>query len=113
MCENSILNAVTAAVVRAARESLGEKLNRVILYGSYARGDCDGDSDIDIMVLADIPHEDCWREYLNISKRIQGLGLENDVLISINVTDCEMFEKFQTVLPYYKTVLREGVDLSA
>jgi uncharacterized protein len=33
---------------------LGEKLEKVILFGSYARGDYDEESDIDIMVIADI-----------------------------------------------------------
>ena len=49
--------------MQAARESLGDKLDKVILYGSYARGDYDDESDIDIMVLADIPREACGYEY--------------------------------------------------
>jgi len=46
MCSQSILNEITNKVVRAARECLGDKLDRVILYGSYARGDYDDESDI-------------------------------------------------------------------
>lgn len=30
---------------------LGERVKKVILYGSYARGDYNSDSDIDIMIL--------------------------------------------------------------
>jgi len=30
---------------------LGDKLDSIILYGSYARGDADEDSDIDVMVI--------------------------------------------------------------
>jgi len=47
---NIIYNEVSTKV----RSALGDKLNKIILYGSYARGDYDVESDIDIMVLADI-----------------------------------------------------------
>ena len=36
----------------------GAHLKRVILYGSYARGDYTADSDIDIMLLVDLLPED-------------------------------------------------------
>ena len=32
---------------------LGERLKKIILYGSYARGDYNSSSDIDIMILTD------------------------------------------------------------
>ena len=35
----------------------GPHLKSVILYGSYARGDYTEDSDIDIMILVDLPNE--------------------------------------------------------
>ena len=36
----------------------GSHLKSVILYGSYARGDYTPDSDIDIMLLVDLPTEE-------------------------------------------------------
>ena len=36
---------------REMKRILGENLKKVILYGSYARGDYTENSDIDIMVL--------------------------------------------------------------
>lgn len=36
---------------RQVKEILGENLVQVILYGSYARGDYQENSDIDIMIL--------------------------------------------------------------
>ena len=36
------------------KKILGKKLKKVILYGSYARGDYTENSDIDIMVLTSL-----------------------------------------------------------
>ncbi|MCL1809619.1 MAG: nucleotidyltransferase domain-containing protein [Clostridiales bacterium] len=85
MCDQIKLNKITSIVVQAARDSLGSRLDKVILYGSYARGDYNSESDIDIMVLADIPLDDRWQTYLKISKLTEWLDLEYDVLTSINV----------------------------
>jgi len=56
MCSKAVLDEITERICAAAKEVLGEKLEKVLLYGSYARGDYDEYSDIDIFVLADIPH---------------------------------------------------------
>jgi len=58
------INAVTQKVLHAAKETLGDKLDKVILFGSYARGDFDRDSDIDIFCFGKIYKD--W----NISKAI-------------------------------------------
>ena len=49
------IKTVTQIILNAAKDTLGEKLDKVILFGSYARGDFDSDSDVDIFVPADVP----------------------------------------------------------
>jgi len=113
MYSKTTLNIVTDAVVLAAKDSLGNKLDKVILYGSYARGDFDGESDIDILILADIPQNDELKEYQKINRFISRLGLEHDVLITVNLTSSSTFYKFANDLPFFVNVQREGVVLSA
>jgi len=113
MCSQSVLNFVTTKVVNAAKESLGEKLNKVILYGSYARRDYDADSDIDIMILADIPLESRGLEREKIRKLLKYIDLEHDIILALNVTDCKTFNKFLQVEPFYQNVIKDGVVLSA
>ena len=39
--------------VEGCTKILGKRLKKIILYGSYARGDYNSSSDIDILVLTD------------------------------------------------------------
>ncbi len=43
--------------VSAIRRIYGNHVRKVILYGSYARGDFTEGSDVDIMLLVDLPEE--------------------------------------------------------
>ena len=113
MCSQTVLDEITTKIVQAAKDTLGEKLDKVILYGSYARGDYHDESDIDIMVLANV-NMDELRELENDLWRIGwDLGYEHDVVVTVFFKDCETFYKFLPVEPFYKNVMEEGVMLSA
>ena len=113
MCDNLILNKITDSVVQAAKDSLGDKLDRVILYGSYARGDYNRESDIDVMILADIQAEDRASERRKIRRLLNRIDLEHDVLLSLSVNDSATFNNYANDLPFYMNVLKDGVVLSA
>lgn len=87
-----------------------EKLKDVILYGSYARGDQDEESDIDIMILASIPQEDCSSYRKSLEPIASAVGLDYDVLVSICVQSVAVFDKWVHTLPFYQSVKREGVS---
>ncbi len=40
-------------MVETAQRAFGDRLRRVVLYGSYARGDHDAESDVDLLIVAD------------------------------------------------------------
>jgi len=113
MCNQSILNQISAKVLQAAKDSLGDKLDKVILFGSYARGDFSVESDIDIMVLADIPRENRGKERAKINGLLGYIDLDLDVVLSLSVVDVSTFNKFSRVEPLYRNVLKDGVVLSA
>ena len=90
---------------------LGSNLHKIILYGSYARGDYKEDSDIDIMVLADI-EEDNMRVFRTLVNDVaHRVSLEYDALVTIFLKDMKAFYRYLEVLPYYQNVINEGVEI--
>ena len=87
----------------------GDKLVSVILYGSYARGDYEEDSDIDIMILVDMDASALSRYQTEFSHFGTGVDLNYDVLTSFLLQDKNTFESWKHVLPFYRNVIAEGV----
>ena len=84
-------------------------ISDAFLYGSYARGDYDDESDIDIMLVVDLDYLSIEKYSNSISEIASDLSLENDLLVSITVKPLLLFNKYSSVLPYYKNVLSEGI----
>ena len=90
----------------------GEKAKRVILYGSYARGDFNRSSDIDVMILTDL-NEDELIEYRDKLRDLAyDIELENNVILSPLVKNIDKFNYWLNALPFYMNVEKEGVILS-
>jgi predicted nucleotidyltransferase len=113
MCNKSTLQAVLAQVFHKVCDTFGGALNSTILFGSYARGDYDADSDIDIMVLVDMPAGELAAHRKAISEFSTDLDLEYGVFTSIKLQDLSTFDKWKDTLPFYQKILAEGVPVSA
>lgn len=89
----------------------GNHLNAVILYGSYARGDYDEFSDVDIMILLNLDEMELKRYRHQLSEITFDFNMEHDVDIKPIAKSKELFLKWQESYPFYKNVSREGVTL--
>ena len=88
----------------------GDHLRKVILYGSYARGDNTPESDVDIMIIID-DSEDNVLKYRNRFSTIAALlGMKYDVLLSVLFRDKGNFYKRAQYNPFYKNIVKEGVE---
>ncbi|MDR2547690.1 MAG: nucleotidyltransferase domain-containing protein [Lachnospiraceae bacterium] len=105
------IKAITEKVLHAAKDILGERLDKVILFGSYARGDFDNCSDVDIFVLADVPHEETNKWSVNIDDRLSDLWFDYDLLVCIHLTSRSKFDRYYQVTPYYQNIIKEGIEL--
>ena len=108
MCSKSELQIILSEIAKTARETFGEHLDSVILYGSYTP-----DSDVDMMILVKgIAPEDLWRYKKPIIKAESELGLQYDLVISSTIKDIETFNMYLDVLPFYQNVMKEGIKVA-
>lgn len=109
MCTKSELQVVLTKVKKAAQQLYGDKLNRIILYGSYARGDNREESDIDVMILLNCDSGEIKRLRSLTAEMASDISLEEDVFLSILLRDKEYFENNLEFLPFYQNIEREGI----
>ena len=108
---NPAISAVTEELSRNAQGILGDRLRKIILYGSYARGDYEEHSDLDIMVLADFEEDEYKALESEIDKVASDLGLDNDIIVSVMLNKENLFMSRLHISPFYRNVLSEGVEI--
>lgn len=100
------LKSLSRKVKQALTELYGDRLDRVILYGSYARGDFHAESDVDYLVVLRDEDIKTGKEIFYMGDKIGGLSFDYDLFISAKPTS---LAKFQTSdLLFYQNVRREG-----
>ena len=90
---------------------LGNRLKKVILYGSYARGDYDKNSDLDIMILTDLTEDELIKYRMKIRDIACDLEFDNDIVISPLVRNIEKYNNRIDIIPFYMNIQKEGVVL--
>ena len=89
----------------------GKHLKKVILYGSYARGDYRDDSDIDIMILVDMSDIELKSYGEKLSYMTYDFNLDHDIDIKPIAKSEEIFNKWVVNYPFYSNIHKEGVIL--
>lgn len=112
MCTKSELNIITSAVAKKAKRMIGDKLDAVILYGSYARGDYDDESDIDIMVKIKGTRDDLRKYRYDLVDFGSDLSLEHNITVSILLYDTETFDRYRNAMPFLRNVQKDGVHVA-
>ena len=110
----SQVNEVLQEFIKGIKSILGERRKKVILYGSYARGDYNKNSDIDIMILTDLTDDEIIKYRNQILDYAYELEWNNnfDINISPLIKNIDNFNYWVEALPFYMNIEREGVILN-
>ena len=108
------INSILEEFIEGAKNILGNRMKKIILYGSYARGDYKKDSDIDIMILTDLKDDEISEYRDKIWEFAYNIEFDNnfDINLSPLIKNIDKFNYWLEALPFYINVQNEGVVLS-
>ena len=97
------------AFAQGTREILKNNLSKLIVYGSYARGDYKEDSDIDVMILTPLSKEEIERIENGIFDLAFDLEMESGIVINPILENEEHYRYWLGAFPFYANVEKEGI----
>lgn len=103
------LTAIVMALRQRFEALYGERLVRMVLFGSQAREDAEPESDIDFLVVLQGP-VDPGEEIAHTGELTSAFSLEHDVVISRVFISAEQF--FDEQSPLLLNARREGISLT-
>lgn len=103
---------ILEAFTNEMQKIFGKSLKKIILYGSYARGDFKVNSDVDLMILTSLSDDEIKR----LENEVYDMAFEYEmtygIVISVNVKNEDHFNYWLGALPYYDNVKKEGIVLA-
>ncbi len=110
-----ILNESVSSAVKELKDSLDnlihERLKKIILYGSYSHGDYDNESDVDILILADLRNDEINKLNKKLDNLSADLSLKYNMVITPILKNINSFTAYSEALPFYNNIIKEGIVL--
>lgn len=105
------MQTLLARYVMEVQKIYGVHLRKVILYGSYARGDYHADSDVDLMILLDMSDVELKAYSRQLSYMTYDFNMDHEIDIKPISKSEEHFRKWVVNYPFYANIRKEGVVL--
>ncbi len=103
------VESVVSQFARQMKRIFGSSLRKVIVYGSYARGDYREYSDVDVMILVQLPETEIKKRENEVYDLAVDLEMRTGIDISPIIKDEKQYEYWIDVLPFYQAIREEGV----
>lgn len=87
----------------------GDELDRIILFGSYARGDYNEHSDVDLMVVLKKDNLSVFREIRKIHRINSQLNIDYNNVISVMPVSLNHYLNYSS--GFFENVKEEGVEV--
>jgi predicted nucleotidyltransferase len=101
--------AALSEYVARLRAKFGDRVQRVILYGSRARGEGDAESDLDVLVVVE---DGDWRFHDAVAVEAVEPWLKHDALLSPIVWSQDQYEQqARWQLLFFRNLQRDGIEL--
>lgn len=95
----------------AITEIFGDKLSRIVLFGSYARGDFNQNSDMDIMILADVQPE----EISHYADLVYDITYDFEEKYGMEINPCvqsiKTYDRWKKAYPFFMNIEKDGVKV--
>lgn len=109
MCTKNELSIILNHIYKAYHDVYGKNVATILLYGSYARGDYNNDSDIDIVAIVYGERYDLQQKLDKVWDVSSDLELEYGTIVSPTVIPFNEYMEYKEILPYYRNIQKEGI----
>lgn len=106
---NPILMKALSQMCNELKGIYGNQILKIVLYGSYARGEETAESDVDIALI--LKEADSEKTHEAMTDVVVDYELEQGVTLSVITIEYENYAEWRTTLPFYKNIDREGIVL--
>ena len=105
---DGIMDKIVSETSKRVPELIRSDLKKIILFGSYARGDYTDESDIDIAVLVGCDRKETVRYKDDLVALSAEMDLKNMVVVNFVCLSYKEFNEKKGYYPYYANIEREG-----
>ena len=103
------MNGLLQTYISEIKKIYGTHLSKIILYGSYARGQETDESDIDMAIVLKANQTD--EQYDQLTDVVVDYELDIGITLSIISIEKNEFKEWKNTLPFYKNLAKEGIVL--
>ncbi len=105
------LDSIKKTIIEVIPSIMSDDCRRIILYGSCARGDFTGDSDVDIAILTESDRNQAKKYNSELDSIASKIGIDTMAVVNFTCLPLEEFEEKKTWYPYFINIDKEGILL--